>query len=56
MWLRDTICGHSAIMEDCQDAINFIRDADEEEENNRRRPYVVRERTDPLTFYNDFEF
>ena len=43
-------------MEDYQDPINFIRDADEEEENNRRRPYVVRERTDPLTFYNDFEF
>ena len=44
-------------MEDYQDLLNFIHKADEqEEENNRRRPYIVRERTNPLTFYNDFEF
>ena len=43
-------------MEDYQAATDLIQDVDEEEENNRQRPYVIRERTDPLTFYNDFEF
>ena len=36
--------------------LDLVRDANEEDRGNQRRPYVMRERTDPLVFYNDFEF
>ena len=39
-----------------QEIIEFIHEAAEKNECNRIRPYAMRERIDPLTYYNHYGF